>query len=75
MQTQRCKESRDIRQTGRGGMRRVEKNNLDGENCYTKPERLECALFQNAKRNYSWLERRVQEGRWPRVEGDIARDR
>lgn len=49
--------SRDVRQTGRGGMRRVEKNNLDGENCYTKPERLECACFRMQKEiNHGWRE-------------------
>lgn len=65
--------SRDVRQTGRGGMRRVEKRNPGRENCYTKPERLECAWFQKTRRNSSWLERRVQEGRWPELGGDMAR--
>lgn len=59
--------SRDVRQTGRGGVRRVEKSNLGRKNCYTKPERLECAWFQKGE------ERRVQEGRWPELEGDMAR--
>lgn len=41
--------SRDVRQTGRGGVRRVEKSNLGRKNCYTKPERLECAWFQKGE--------------------------
>lgn len=68
------KVKRDVRQTGRGSVRRAEKSNLWGESCSTKPERLARAcLVPENKKMFILAREKNTGGRWPELEGDIAR--
>lgn len=58
-----------VRQTGRSGVRRVEKSNLGRENCYTKPERLECASFPENKKKFIMAGEKSIRGQMDRARG------